>query len=86
LNGLFQSEDAFGLGEIFHLYVRCILKYGLEGIWVGHVDQRLCDEGCSNDDHWMEDGNPLMNGELVFVRVYPQEHPITTHHPSSELS
>ena len=30
--------DLFGLGEVFHLNMRGVLKYRLEVIWVGHVD------------------------------------------------
>jgi len=39
-------EGMFGFGEVFHLDIRGVLKYGLEVIRVGHVDQWLCNEGC----------------------------------------
>jgi len=36
----------FGLGEVLHLNIRGVLEYGLEVIWIGLVDQWLCNEGC----------------------------------------
>ena len=47
---LSDCKDYFNLrvwlGLERSLNVRGILKYRLEVIWIGHVDQWLCDEGC----------------------------------------